>query len=137
MLLRLVALCVGLVAVLLAACATPGTGPSRDASGPGVSSDVGAEAMRCDDCGVVEGIERVYVGKSERADDVLGGVVGQAIASESTNSAPAATSGRATPMYQVSVRMNDGRRLVLRQRDLGGIRAGASVEVRDGRAHLK
>lgn len=136
MLLRFFALCVVLVAVLLAACATPGTGPSRD-EGDRSRSDVGAEAMQCDDCGVVEGIERVYVGKSERADDVLGGVVGQAIASESTNSAPAATSGRATPMYQVSVRMSDGRRLVLRQRDLGGIRAGASVKVRDGRAHLQ
>ncbi len=137
MLLRLFALCVVLVAVLLAACATPGTVPARDASEPGARTDVGAEPMQCDDCGVVERIERVYVETSKRADDVLGGVIGQAIGTDSTDSAPAAPARRTTPMYQVSVRMNDGRRLVLRQRDLGGIRSGASVEVRDGRAHLK
>lgn len=133
--LRLAALCTA--AVFLAACATPRMVPPRDAPESEARSDVEAGAMPCRECGVIERIERVYVGTSERADDVLGGVVGQAIGRGSTDSAPAASAGRATPMYQVAVRMDDGRRLVLRQRDLGGIRVGATVEVHDGRAHLR
>jgi hypothetical protein len=38
--------------------------------------------------------------------------------------------------YAVYVRMDDGRRLVFEQRQLDGIREGARVTVRNGRAHL-
>jgi outer membrane lipoprotein SlyB len=40
-------------------------------------------------------------------------------------------------MYELVVRMDDGRRLVVSQRDLSGIREGASVRISGSRAILQ
>ena len=39
--------------------------------------------------------------------------------------------------YEVLVRMDDGRRIVLNQNDLNGVREGSRVYVRNGRARLR
>jgi outer membrane lipoprotein SlyB len=43
---------------------------------------------------------------------------------------------RSAPRYEIFVRMDDGRRLVVTQRELQGIRQGAAVQIRGNRAVL-
>ena len=139
----------------MAGCAT-GYGSSGHNSGYG--SGYGS-AANCYDCGTVTRIEQ---GSGSRAPNatgaVIGGVLGAAagreIAKDRTDSkgrqntatvagaAAGAVIGnaiqnRAGTGYNIYVRMRDGREIVVSQDDLGGIREGSYVEVRNGRAYLR
>ena len=109
---------------------------------------------RCFDCGVVERIERYYDdGRTTGVGAVTGAVVGGAIGNQvgSGSGRRAATVAGAVlggiagneieedrregTRYDVYVRMNDGRTVVVSQRELDGVREGTRVRVTGGRAH--
>lgn len=126
--------------ILLSACAA---GPSHRSYGhSGYDS-------RCANCGVVEGIERVYAdrqttGAGAVVGGIIGGVLGNQVGSGSGRRAATAAGAiaggvagnaierdvRSAPRYEIYVRMDDGRRLVVTQSELQGIRQGAAVQIR-------
>lgn len=136
-----------ILALFLAACASSpqyGYGP-----GPGGYA-------RCHDCGTVERIEQIHGERqASGAGVVLGGIVGGVLGNQvgSGSGRKAATAAgaiagavagneleknvQAAPTYDVFIRMDDGRRIVVNQRDLGGIRTGSYVRVSGGRASLR
>lgn len=119
------------------------------------------EDRRCNRCGVVVDINQ-YGSRRGRHDSntggtVLGALIGGAIGNQvgSGNGRKAATvagavvggvagnridrnngSSSGSDRYEVLVQMDDGRRVVLDQRRLNGVREGSRVYVRDGRANL-
>ncbi len=129
----------------LAACAT--SSPSRDY---GYDRGYG-QAQRCYDCGRIERIEKVYGAReNSRTGAVLGGVIGAVAAREipthgsqgNKNTATiagavaGAVAGNAIEnkvneeTFDIHVRMDDGRLLVINRNSLGnGIREGAYVRV--------
>ncbi len=135
--------------LLLAACAAP---PSRYAGG-GYDGRYGGYS-RCADCGVVDQINRV---DGERRSDgtgaVLGGIIGGVLGNQvgSGDGRRAATVAgaiaggvaghaierdvRSAPRYELRIRMDDGRRVVVVQRELDGLRRGDVVRVRGNRAY--
>ncbi|HET7845827.1 MAG TPA: glycine zipper 2TM domain-containing protein [Xanthomonadales bacterium] len=113
---------------------------------------------RCDRCGVVLDINR-YGGHGNRHSNaggtVLGALVGGAIGNQvgKGDGRKAATvagaviggvagnriddrNGDGSRRYEILVRMDDGRRVVIDQNDLNGVREGSRVYVRNGRARL-
>jgi outer membrane lipoprotein SlyB len=149
-------LAVGAVAaVALAGCAT--TSPNYGYSNPApVSSQ-----SRCYDCGIVTRIDTVGSGRTapSKTGAVLGGIVG-AIAGHEISDKTGGSKGnqniatvagavggavagnaiqnRATgDSYDVHVRMDDGRTVVVNQRDLAGIRENTYVRVVNGKVVLR
>ena len=132
------------LASLLAACAGGG--------GYGYRDDY--RYSRCTQCGVVERIEvaRYGDGRSSGGGAVAGAIIGGVLGSQvgSGSGRDAATIAGAVAggvagnriesernrrdVYAVFVRMDDGRRRVFEQRQLDGLREGARVEIRNGRA---
>ncbi len=110
-----------------------------------------SEPQRCYDCGRIERIEQVYGARSNsRAGAVLGGVVGAVAAREipshgsegrkNTATIAGAVAGAVAgnaienkvneQTYDIHVRMDDGRRMVINRNSLGNdIRVGAYVRV--------
>jgi outer membrane lipoprotein SlyB len=149
--LRITAATALLASLALAGCATTAPGYGDSGYGGGYSS------ASCRDCGTVQSIENV--GRTPNATGaVLGGLVGAAatreVAKDHTNSSAqanrAAVAGavagavvgnaiqnHAGTGYNIVVRTNDGRILTAMQDDLGAIRVGSYVEVRNGRARLR
>ncbi len=145
-------------ALALAGCATaPGYGSNSGygSGGYGTSPGYGTPA-RCQDCGTVVRIEQV-AGNSNvpnATGAVLGGIVGAAAGRELADDKSSGRRNTATvagavagavagnaiqknvsgATYNVQVRMDNGRTVVLSQRDLDGIREGAYVRVYNGRA---
>ena len=141
-----------LASLALAGCAT--TAPAGSYNG---GYNNGYSNASCYDCGTVQSIENV--GRTPNATGaVLGGLVGAAatreVAKDHTNRSAqanrAAVAGavagavvgnaiqnRAGTGYNIVVRTNDGRVLTAMQDDLGAIRVGSYVEVRNGRAILR
>ncbi len=135
----------------LAACATS---PGYYDNGPAYGGSNNYPA-RCANCGTVERIEHVY-GNSQTsgAGAVIGGVVGGVLGNQigRGNGRTAATvvgavggavAGNAIEKnnneagsFDVYVRMDNGQKLILNQRDLGNIREGSYVEVYNNKAHL-
>lgn len=120
-------------------------------SGPRYYDD--GYAGSCRSCGTVEKIERVYgerdtTGGGAVAGAIIGGVLGNQVGSGSGRTAATvagAVAGgvignnvekgqRSQPRFEIFVQMDDGRRLVVEQRDLGGLRDGDRVELVNGRA---
>ena len=158
--LRIIAAAVG--ALALAGCATDsyyrdnyGYDNRYDARYDGRYAPAYAGEARCYDCGRVEHIERIYDdGRTSGVGAVTGAVVGGAVGNQvgSGSGRTAATvagaviggiagneieeNRRGDDHYALHVRMNDGRRLVVTQRELDGIREGSMVRVADGRAWL-
>lgn len=152
---------IGAVASLaLAGCATssPGYGGGGYNSGgyrPAPSNNY------CADCGIVERIDVVSSGHSapSATGAVLGGIVGAVAGrqiSEHTGgskgnkniatvagAAAGAMAGNAIQnrttgdSYNITVRMDDGRRLTFSQHDLGGIRENTYVRIQNGRVVLR
>lgn len=109
----------------------------------------------CQRCGVVERIER-YDGERRAsgggavAGAIIGGVLGNQVGSGSGRRAATAAGAiaggvaghqieknvNAAPTYDLFIRMDDGRRIVLTQRDLRGIREGSRIEVTGNTARL-
>ena len=141
---RLLMLCVA--AVSLGACATgPGYYP-EDRYDDGYSS-------ACRNCGTVEKIERVYGERpTSGGGAVLGALIGGALGNQvgkgdgrkAATIAGAVAGGiignnaekneRSAPRFEIFVQMDDGRRLVVEQPSLDGLRDGDRVELINGRA---
>ena len=136
---------IALSALLLAACASS-PAPYRGQDGG---------YARCLDCGTVERIEvvggeRTSSGGGAVLGGIVGGVVGNQIGSGDGRRAATAVgaiggavagneiekSRNAAPTYDLFVRMDDGRRIVLNQRDIGPIREGSYIQVRGNDAVL-
>jgi outer membrane lipoprotein SlyB len=139
-----------LASLALAGCATTAPGSYSGAS-PAYGS------ANCYDCGTVQSIENV--GRTPNATGaVLGGLVGAAAAREvakdrtdskgkqNTATVAGAVAGAAIGNaiqnhagtgYNITVRTNDGRILTASQDDIGAIRVGSYVEVRNGHAYLR
>lgn len=115
-------------ALVLAACASaPGVTPKPDAPPSPTRPAIPTQPSRpaaCADCGTIVHIETVAAGKAQGA--VLGGIVG------SVASKP--VSGDLD--YNVHVRLDDGRRVVVRQEEIGGLRQNSRVRVVDGKLVL-
>lgn len=134
------------LALGLAACAaTPGYYGAPPADG----------YARCHDCGTVERIEEVRgTRQSTGAGAVLGGIIGGVLgnqvgggdgrkAATAAGAVAGAVAGnaleknvQAAPTYDVFILMDDGRRIVVNQRDLAGVRTGSYVRVSGGRARI-
>lgn len=119
-------------ALVLAACASaPGVtpkptappSPTRPAT-PTQPSPQPSRPTACADCGTIVHIETIAAGKAQGA--VLGGIVG------SVASKP--VSGDLD--YNVHVRLDDGRRVVVRLEELGGLRQNSRVRVVGGKLVL-
>jgi outer membrane lipoprotein SlyB len=136
------------LATTLAACASS----PRPAGYGGYERDYGYnEPQRCYDCGRIEHIEKVYGARSNsRTGAVLGGLVGAVAAREipkhgsegkkNTATVAGAVAGAVAgnaienkvneETYDITVRMDDGRRIVINRNNLGNdIRVGAYVRV--------
>ncbi|GAB3733678.1 glycine zipper 2TM domain-containing protein [Luteimonas pelagia] len=140
--------------VAMAGCASTSPGYGYGAPPPASGSTA------CYDCGTVTRIDMTSSGSSvpNATGAVLGGIVGAAAGREladdesegrqNTATVAGAVAGavagnaiqnrvQASGQYNVHVRMNDGRTVVVSQSDLGGIREGSYVRVYNGRAWLR
>lgn len=140
----------------LAGCATsPGYGYGDRGYGSAVPAP--SQAARCYDCGIVTRIETIPSGRTapSKTGAILGGIVG-AVAGREISDQTGGSSGnkniatvagavaggvagdaiqdRVTgDTYNVHVRMEDGRMLVVNQSDLNGVRENTYVRVVNGR----
>jgi outer membrane lipoprotein SlyB len=152
-------LVIGLTAtVALAGCASTSPGYGNSGYGGGYS----APANRyCADCGIVERIDVVSSGRSapSATGAVLGGIVGAVAGrqisdrtggsegNKNVSTVAGAVAGAAAgnaiqkrttgDTYNVTVRMDDGRRVTISQHDLGGIRENTYVRIQNGRVVLR
>ncbi len=148
--------------VALAGCATtsPGYGSSGYNNGHG-NSGGNYNTNRCADCGIVTRINQVASGRSapSATGAVLGGIVGAVAGHEISDhtggsrgnkniAAAAGAVGGAlagnqiqknvtSDTFDITVRMDDGRTVVVNQRDLGGIRENTYVRVVNGKVILR
>ncbi len=147
----------------LAGCATsPGySGGYNQGGNYGGGYDNGYNQNRCTDCGIVTRINTVASGRTAPAATgaILGGLVGAVAGHEISdhtggskgNQNIAAVAGAAAGAlagnkiqqnvtgnsYDIQVRMDDGRVIMVNQKDLGGIRENAYVRVVNGRVVLR
>jgi outer membrane lipoprotein SlyB len=148
--------------VALAGCATtsPGYGSSGYNNGYGNTNN-GYNNGRCADCGIVTHINQVASGRTapSATGAILGGLVGAVAGHEISdhtggsrgNKNVAAAAGAVggalagnqiqknvtSDTFDISVRMDDGRTVVVNQRDLGGIRENTYVRVVNGKVILR
>ncbi len=153
-----------LAGLALAGCATT-TYPNRYGNAGydnGYNGGYGEPAWRgCRECGRVERIVMVEPGNSapNATGAILGGIVGAIAGHEISDhtggskgnqniaavagAAAGAVAGNAIqnrvqqPLFDVYLRMDDGRELVIRQRGLDGIGEGAPIRLVNGRARLR
>jgi len=148
---------VAALTLALSACATgPGYyGPP----GPGYYGPPppppGAYNTRCMSCGRVDRIEQVYgnrstTGTGALVGGIVGGVLGNTVGKGDGRTAATVVGAvggavvgneiekdnNAAGSFDIYVRMDDGRRLIINQRDLEGIRQGSYVDIEGNRAHL-
>ncbi|MFL6593310.1 MAG: glycine zipper 2TM domain-containing protein [Luteimonas sp.] len=145
----------------LAAAGCASTSPGYTSS-PAYGPSYGSAEASCYDCGTVTRVEVTSSGSNvpNSTGAVLGGIVGAVAGREisdktggSKGNQNVATVGgavagavagnaiqnhvQAQGAYNVYVRMNDGRSVVVSQRDLSGIREGSYVRVTNGQAYLR
>lgn len=125
---------VAVMSLVLAACAGQSTVRTvPEPVGPALAPRI---VRACPDCGRVEKIESLQVPvqrTAPRTGAVLGGVVGGVLtAPAKSNAGPAMQS-----VTRVSVRLDDGRRLAIRQNVVSpNLRVGSRVRVSGGRVVL-
>jgi len=153
---------IGLAAVgmlALAGCSTtsPGYGGGYGSSAPAYPSS----QSRCADCGLVTRIDVIASNRSapSATGAILGGIVGAVAGHEISDhtggskgnqnvsavagAAAGAMAGNAiqnratSDTYNIHVRLDDGRTVVINQRDLGGIRENTYVRVVNGKVVLR
>jgi len=148
-------------AAALAGCATTQPGYSSYPSGNYGNSPGYYSNARCADCGIVTRIDAVQSTSTapSATGAVLGGIVGavagRTISHETGGSkgnqnvatvlgaGAGAVAGNAIQKnttggsYDIQVRMDDGRTIVVNQRDLGGIRENTYVRVVNGKVVLR
>lgn len=153
-------LAIGAIATLaLAGCAT--TSPGYGSTSYGNAGYSSPASGRCADCGIVVRIDTVASGRTapKATGAVLGGLVGAIAGHEISdhtggskgNQNVAAVAGAVGgalagnaiqnkvtgDSYDIHVQMDDGRVIVVNQRDLGGIRDNTYVRVVNGRVVLR
>ncbi len=137
-------------ALALSACSSYGGSETNR------SSSYNSAPTNCYDCGVVQRVES-YTGEQRRTSGVgavagalIGGALGNQVGSgdgkKVATVAGAVAGGVAgnaieknrmdRTWHEVTVRMNDGRTVVLSQDDLNGVSEGSRVIIRNGRAQL-
>lgn len=135
---------------LLTACATYPPAP-----GYGRAPVASSSAVHCYDCGTVESIETVYGARENtRTGAVLGGIIGGVLGNqvgEGDGKKAATVAGvvggaiagnaienkRNEQTFDIKVRMDDGRRLVVNQNTIApNLRVGSFVRVTSGRVVL-
>ncbi|WP_411832109.1 glycine zipper 2TM domain-containing protein [Pseudoxanthomonas mexicana] len=143
----------------VAATALAGCASTSPGYGSGGYSSAPSSSRYCADCGIVTRIDRVASGRTapSATGAVLGGIVGAVAGREladdkssgrrNTATAAGAVAGavagnaiqnRVTDdTYDVHVRMDDGRTIVINQRDLGGVRENTYVRVVNGRVVIR
>jgi len=156
---RLIGATALLASLVAAGCATSSPGYT---SSPSYGPAYGSASTSCYDCGTVTRVEVTSSGSNvpNATGAVLGGIVGAVAGREisdktggSKGNQNVATVGgavagavagnaiqnhvQAQGAYNVYVRMNDGRSVVVSQRDLAGIREGSYVRVTNGQAYLR
>lgn len=146
-------------AALVAALAATGCATTSPGYGGGGYNAGYGNAAQCYDCGTVTRIEQGAGSRTPNATGaVVGAVIGAAVARQVANDRTdsegrrnSATVGgavaggavgnaiqnRAGTGWNIYVRMQDGRETVVSQDDLGNIREGSYVQVRNGRAVLR
>ncbi len=141
--------------VALAGCATTSPGYGYGSPPPAASP------ARCYDCGIITRIDTVGSGRTapSATGAILGGIVGAVAGREISQqtggsdgnknvatvagavaggAAGNAVQNRVTgDTYDVHVRMEDGRTLVVNQRDVGGMRPNTYVRVVNGKVVLR
>lgn len=151
----------GMLATSLSAVSTEAQ--SRDRYRDGYAYEDGYRGdyrrARCGNCGTVQRIDAEYYGRRDRDDGtggaIVGALVGAALGNQvgSGNGKKAATVAGAiaggvagkriderngsSDRFEVVVRMDNGRTVVLEQRNLNGIREGSRVVVNGGVARLQ
>ena len=149
------------VALTLAACATGPQYGGGYGNGYGDRSGYGSQQQACGNCGIVTRIDTVASGRTAptAAGAVLGGIVGAIAGHELSdhtggskgNQNLSAVAGAAAGAYagnkiqqnttgnsyDIRVRMDDGRVVVVNQKDLGGVSENAYVRVVNGRVVLR
>lgn len=156
---------VGAIASLaLAGCATSpnyGGGGYNNGNNNGGYNNQGYQNNRCNDCGIVTRIDTLASGRTAptATGAVLGGIVGAIAGHEISdhtggskgNQNISAVAGAAAGAlagnkiqqnvtgnsYDVQVRMDDGRVIVVNQKDLGGVRENTYVRVVNGRVVIR
>ena len=152
---RLLAL--GAVAtVALAGCATTSPGYYGNQQSPSYS-----QPARCVDCGIITRIDPVASGRTapSATGAVLGGIVGAVAGRQISDrtggsegnknvatvagAVAGAAAGNAIQnrttgdTYNITVRMDDGRRVTINQHDLGGVRENTYVRIQNGRVVIR
>jgi hypothetical protein len=125
--------CLAVLSLALSSCST--VAPSRPA--PVVVTPAPRVAPRCPDCGRVERIEIIHgVRATAKGGAVLGGIVGGVLSEPAKNAEPAKTTGAQTS-YRITLRMDDGRRLVVHQNLIAPkLRVGSFIRFTNGRVML-
>ena len=120
-----------LLTLVLSSCATA---PTR---APVVITPEPRPAPSCLDCGRIERIEVKQVARpAAKRGAVLSGVVGGVLTKPASAAATPAVAAK-QPVYRLSVRMDDGRHLVLIQNVISpNLRVGSLVRVSNGRVVL-
>ena len=142
----------------LAGCTT--TSPNYGSSGYGSSAPYPSQA-RCADCGLVTRIDVVASNRSapSATGAILGGIVGAVAGRQISDrtggsegnknvatvagAVAGAAAGNAIQnrttgdTYNITVRMDDGRRVTINQHDLGGVRENTYVRIQNGRVVIR
>ncbi len=151
-----------IASLALAGCATsPGYNNGGNYGNNSGNYDNGYNQNRCNDCGIVTRINTVASGRTapSATGAILGGLVGAVAGHEISDhtggskgnqniAAVAGAVGGAMAgnkiqqnvtgnSYDIQVRMDDGRVIMVNQKDLGGIRENTYVRVVNGRVVLR
>lgn len=145
---------VGAAMLVLGGCATNGYDNQR-----GYHDGYGSSRGQCAMCGRVTDVQRVYADNGNNHDAAIGTVIGAVVGAALGNQVgkgdgrKAATVGgavaggaighhvgnnratRGEELWRVDVRLNDGRRATVTQRDDPRVRVGDYVEVRGNRVY--
>ena len=124
--------CIAAASLIVASCATISHTTPQPSPVPPPQP-----VVVCRDCGQIERVEVVRaVQATQRGGVVLGGLVGGVVSGESKNR-PAVAANKPQATYRLTLRMEDGRRLVLHQNVIpAALRAGSKVRLVDGRITL-
>lgn len=145
---------------MLAGCASTSSGYGSSYGSQGSYPSASSNTSYCADCGIVENIRTVAgSGTPSATGAILGGIVGAVAGREISQqtggsdgnknvstvagAAAGAVAGNAIQQrttgdtYDITVRMDDGRRITINQRDLGGIRENTYVRVQNGKVVLR
>jgi len=138
-----------LAVLALSACSSYGGNDNYRSTGSNYSAPA-----NCNDCGVVQRVEsytgeRRTTGVGAVAGALIGGALGNQVGKGDGKTAATVAGAvvggiagnqieknRDKTWHEVTVRMNDGRTVVLSQDDLNGVREGSRVIIRNGRAQL-